>query len=96
MAHHTVVAEIDGKIVGFGDMDPSGYLDRLFVHKDFQRQGVATAICDELEDTSAAPEFTTHASITAKPFFEKRGYAMVKEQQVERGGIRLTNFVMRK
>ena len=30
-AHHTVVAEMDGRIVGFGDMDETGYLDRLYV-----------------------------------------------------------------
>ena len=48
-AHHTVVAWEDGLIVGFGDMDEGGYLDRLFVHKDFQGRGIATAICDALE-----------------------------------------------
>jgi putative acetyltransferase len=37
-----------------------------------------------------------HASITAKPFFQKRGYVVVKGQQVERQGILLTNFVMKK
>ena len=96
LAHHTVVAEQDGIIVGFGDMDETGYLDRLYVHKDYQRTGVATAICDELERSSATAEFITHASITARPFFEKRGYVVIKEQQVERRGVRLTNFVMRK
>ena len=95
-AHHTVVAEMDGKIVGFGDMDETGYLDRLYVHKDYQRRGVAAAICDALEQRSKAAEFTTHASITARPFFEKRGYTVVKVQQVERRGILLTNFVMKK
>ena len=95
-AHHTVVAELDGKIVGFGDMDEIGYLDRLYVHKDYQRRGVATAICNALEQNSNAAEFTTHASITARPFFEKRGYTVVREQQVERRGELLTNFVMRK
>ena len=35
-----------------------------------------------------------HASITAKPFFERRGYKAVKEQQVERKGVLLTNYVM--
>ena len=95
-AHHTVVAEMDGKIVGFGDMDETSYLDRLYVHKDYQRRGVATAICDALEQNAKAAEFTTHASITARPFFEKRGYAVVREQQVERRGELLTNFVMRK
>ena len=38
----------------------------------------------------------THASITAKPFFEKRGYKVVKEQKIERQGIFLTNFLMKK
>ena len=95
-AHHTVVAEMDGKIVGFGDMDEIGYLDRLYVHKDYQRRGVATAICNALEQNSNAAEFTTHASITARPFFEKRGYTVVRERQVERRGELLTNFVMRK
>ena len=95
-AHHTVAAEMDGKIVGFGDMDEAGYLDRLYVHKDYQRRGVATAICNALEQNSNAAEFTTHASITARPFFEKRGYTVVREQQLERRGELLTNFVMRK
>lgn len=96
LAHHTVVAEVSGRIVGFGDMVESGYLDRLYVHKDFQRRGVATAICDALEKYSAATEFTTHASITARPFFEKRGYVVVRKQQVERRGVWFTNFAMRK
>lgn len=95
-AHYTVVAEMDGNIVGFGDMDAWGYLDKLYVHKDYQRRGVATAMCDALEQHSKAPEFTTHASITARPFFERRGYTVVREQQVERRGVLLMNFVMRK
>ena len=83
-----------GQITGFGDMDDTGYLDRLYVHKDFQHRGIATALCDKLERAVRAPRFTTHASITAKPFFERRGYKAVKEQQVERKGVLLTNYVM--
>ena len=30
------------------------------------------------------------------PSFEKRGYVVVKEQQVERWGVWLTNFVMKR
>ena len=96
LAHRTLVAEEAGKILGFGDMDGSGYLDRLYVHKDHQGRGVATALCDALEGDSGAAAFTTHASITARPFFEKRGYAVVQEQQVLRRGVALTNFRMRK
>ena len=96
LAHHTVVAEYGGVLTGFGDMDDTGYLDRLYVHKDYQRQGIATAICDALEAASPVEKFVTHASITAKPFFEQRGYTAVKEQQVERKGVKLTNYVMEK
>lgn len=93
--HYTFVAVDQGMITGFGDIDKTGYLDRLFVHKDYQRKGVATAICDKLEQM-AQGDVVTHASITARPFFEKRGYKVVKEQKVERQGITLTNFVMKK
>ena len=48
-AHKTIIAVKNGEIVGFGDMDETGYLDRLYVHKDYQGQGIASAICDELE-----------------------------------------------
>ena len=95
-AHRTIVATENGGIVGFGDMDGSGYLDRLYVHKDYQGQGIAPAICDELERFVAGKTFTTHASITAKPFFLHRGYCVVRKQKVIRRGIALTNFVMEK
>lgn len=113
----TVPGKTDGSpanalIIGFGDMDDTGYLDRLYVHKDYQGRGVATAICDRLEEefclsrgrllqNSAVQKrkndtFTTHASITARPFFEKRGYTVVKAQQVVRKGISIRNYIMRK
>lgn len=94
--HCTLVAETGGEIAGFGDIHRSGYLDRLYIHKDFQRQGIATALCDRLEGAFPVPGITTHASITARGFFEKRGYRVVKEQQVERRGVLLTNYEMEK
>ena len=98
LRHDTLVARIDGKIVGFADLD-GGYLDRLYVHKEHQRQGVAAALVQALEKLAMARGercMTTHASITARPFFEKQGYRVIREQQVERKGLRLTNFVMEK
>lgn len=93
--HFSLVALDGEKIIGFGDIDDTGYLDRLFVHSDYQGKGVATAICNQLEQ-SVQGNIITHASITAKPFFEKRGYKVVKERQVERKGVLLTNFIMEK
>lgn len=94
--HETVVAVEGERIAGFGDMERSGYLDRLFVHRDYQGQGIATAICDRLEATITTGKIRTQASITAKPFFERRGYKTVKEQQVCRKGIWLKNYIMEK
>lgn len=93
------IAESNHELIGFGDITHEGYLDRLFIHKDFQRLGIATLIVETLENEAikqGIKEITTHASITAKPFFEKMGFAVTKEQQWPILGIKLTNYVMKK
>ncbi|MCM3338479.1 GNAT family N-acetyltransferase [Paenibacillus sp. MER TA 81-3] len=93
------VAECGGDIVGFGDMTTEGYLDRLYVHKDYQGQGVASALVAALErDAGSAGIRMAHtdASLTARPFFEKHGYAVIRTQSVERKGVMLTNIRMEK
>ncbi len=71
LEHKTLVAVEKDMIVGFGDIDRTGYLDRLFVHKDYQRRGIAAALCEKLE--CGFDKITTHASITAKPFLKAVG-----------------------
>lgn len=93
--HFSLVALEGSTIVGFGDIDKTAYLDRLYVHAHHQREGIAAAICDRLEE-AVQGNILVHASITARPFFEKRGYRVIKEQKVERQGVLLTNFVMEK
>lgn len=96
--NYTLVAEQDGLICGFADLALGGYLDRLYVHSDFQRMGVASKLCSLLERRAReqnVKELTVHASITARPFFEKRGYELIKEQRVFRRGVEMTNYVMR-
>lgn len=95
--HYTLVAEREGQLVGFGDLDSTGYLDRLYVHKDFQGRGVATALAEALEGCAwglGAERVTVHASRTARPLFERRGYQVVTAQRVIRRGVELENFVM--
>ncbi|MEG2175365.1 MAG: GNAT family N-acetyltransferase [Oscillibacter sp.] len=97
LEHDTRVAQSGGVICGFADMDADGYLDRLYVAASHQGQGIATALLSALEQHALAAgvtRFSTHASITAKPFFEKRGYQVVRENRVVRGEVTLTNFVM--
>lgn len=99
LSHISFVAEQDQKIVGFAVMDSKGYLDLLFVHYDFQHQGIATALFHSLEDNAIGLDLkamTTEASLTAKPFFEKCGFLVIKKQEKEVRGLILTNFIMKK
>ena len=95
--NNTLIAEINGEIVGFADMDNSGYLDRLYVHKDFHRRGIAAALLNELERCAKETgilSFETYASITARSFFEKQGYTVEAENRIIRDGITLVNYKM--
>ena len=97
LAEHTAFVAMEGEsLAGFGDMDASGYLDRLYVHKDFQRRGIASALCGALEAAVGTERIVTHASITARPFFESRGYRLVRERRVVRHGVPMTNYRMEK
>lgn len=96
-AHDTLIAEIDGTIVGFADMDHTGYLDKVYVHRDFQGIGIASALVSQLEQRAGRAgvvRFETFSSITARPFFEKQGYGVKRENRLVRTGIALTNYQM--
>lgn len=41
---YTLVAEAGGRIVGYGNVEDTGYLDHLFVRWDCQGQGIAAAL----------------------------------------------------
>jgi putative acetyltransferase len=95
----TYVAEDEGKIIGFGELETNGHIDRFYCHKDYQGQGVGSKILAQLELTAKNLEIKklfVEASITAKPFFAKRNFIVIKQQQVERRGEKLINFVMTK
>lgn len=92
LTQKTLVATHDGKLVGFGSITKSGELDLLFVDRNYQRQGIATALCNQLEKGFST--IKTYASVTAKAFFERRGYVVIQSQEVERDGIKLKNYEM--
>jgi putative acetyltransferase len=94
-----LVAEIDNKLAGFGSITHDGYLDFMYVSKNHQSIGIATEIYNELEKFAQANQLdkiSSDVSITAKPFFEKKGFEMIREQQVDINGIKLTNYKMQK
>lgn len=98
-ANITLVAEADGKIVGFDDMSHEGYLDRLYVHKEYQARFIALKIFKALEQKArnlGLEKITTDCSITAKVPAERMGFKVFKEQVVEKRGMKFINYHMEK
>ncbi|WP_342440139.1 GNAT family N-acetyltransferase [Paenibacillus sp. FSL L8-0436] len=96
-SHISYIVQLNDSIIGFADMSPEGYLDKLFTHKDFQGQGIASGLLKVLEAEARSlglVQVTADASITAKSFFEHHGYRSVQMQAVERKGVILHNFKM--
>ncbi|MBD2464487.1 GNAT family N-acetyltransferase [Oscillatoria sp. FACHB-1407] len=95
----TFVADDDGTIAGFGELEANGHVDCFYCHRGYQRRGVGSQIYAAIEEKAIAlglNHLFVEVSITAKPFFQRMGFAIVKEQQVECRGEWLTNFVMEK
>ena len=93
------IAEIDSRIVGFADITHEGYLDRLYVHKDYQARWVALYLFKAIEKAArelGLTKITTDCSITAKVPAERMGFVTIKEQTVMRHGVPLVNYVMEK
>jgi putative acetyltransferase len=97
--HISYVADKNGIVIGFADISQDGYIDYMYVHKDYQRQGVASALLRTLEAAVipfGVQRVWANVSITARPFFEHYGYAAVQSQIVQLGGVYLSNFRMEK
>jgi putative acetyltransferase len=93
----TVVADDDGRVVGFTDVDATGYVDMMYVDPDAGRRGVATALLAwavEEATRAGAVSVRTHASITARPFFEAHGFRVDEVRHPVRNGVTFENFAM--
>lgn len=99
LARNDYVAALNerGEIIGFSSMNAEGYLHSLFVHKDYQQVGVGSLLLSAVERRAweyGAVAITSEVSLTARPFFEKRGYEVMKVQKRRANRLELTNFVM--
>tara|TARA_R100001377_G_scaffold60217_2_gene36447 strand:- start:1821 stop:2279 length:459 start_codon:yes stop_codon:yes gene_type:complete len=89
------VAVLDGEVVGYADIQKDGYIDHFFVSGNFQSKGVGKALMSRLLTRRIdAEKAYSNVSITARPFFEKHGFKVVKENCVLIRGIALSNFTM--
>ena len=95
----TLVAEEGGEVVGFAELERDGHLDMLYLRKDAVGRGVGRRLYRAVEREARCQghaRIFTEASITARPFFERHGFRVLREQTVSRRGVPMTNFAMEK
>ena len=95
----TLVAEEGGEVVGFAELERDGHLDMLYLRNAAMGRGVGQRLYEAAEHAARSwglGRVFTEASVTARPFFERRGFRVVHEQTVAVRGVEMTNFVMEK
>lgn len=94
---YVLLAIYNKTIVAFASLKNGTYLDFFYVHKDFQGMGVASKLYQKMEAAAKAHDTKTLSSdisITAKPFFESRGFVSLREQKNQVRGVELINYKM--
>src|SRR5918998_6470139 len=95
----TLVAEKDDEAIGFAELERDGHLYMLYLRKDAVGRGVGSRLYLAVEQVARKwrlGRIFTEASITARPFFERQGFCVLRERRVLRQGVVLTNFAMEK
>ena len=93
-----VAAQGEG-VLGFAEFEGDGHIDTLYVHHEYQGCGIATRLLETIEAEArrlGLARLYTEASITARPFFERRGFSVVTPQRVEVRGQTFRNYRMEK
>jgi putative acetyltransferase len=100
LANKTWVALKHDEVVGFGNLEHQcTTIGMLYVHKDYQRQGVATLLLQKLESLlidGGIRKAIAEVSLTARPFFERQGYLWVRDNHKLLRGVNFFNFIMEK
>lgn len=93
------IAELDGAIAGYADLQASGYIDQFFVAGAHGGRGVGKALMAHIHQQAASRgigQLFSDVSLAAELFFRKSGFAIQARQQVEVRGAILANARMRK
>lgn len=94
-----LVAEDEEGRAGFLGSSREGYVAMLFTAPRSARRGVASALYRSVEEQwQRSGVALAHAEVSsiARPFFERQGFVVTAEEEVERGGARLRRFLMQK
>ena len=87
------------KVVGFCDHSLDGEFGGLYVHKDYIGKGIGSCLIKTAEDSLKKMGFKKvilKATVTAKDFYKKQGYKVIKKDLHSVNDKKLEIFVMTK
>jgi len=93
------VAELEGQLVGYADLQPNGYIDHFFVSGNHPRKGIGSELMRHLlaeAEAQGIPVLTSDVSRTAQPFYESFGFTVVEHRFPQLRGVVLPNALMRR
>lgn len=96
---HPFVAELDGKLVGYADIQPSGHIDHFFVSGHHPHQGIGSLLMQQILSEAQALKvatMTSEVSLTAQPLFQKFGFQVAERRYPVVRGVMLANALMRR
>lgn len=93
------VVEDGGRLVGYADLQTSGYIDHFYVSGTYARRGVGRLLMETIHARAAELQLGrlfSHVSLTAQPFFQSFGFRIVEAKAAVIGDVSLPNARMEK
>ena len=91
------VADLNGELVGYADVQSNGYIDHFFVSGKHPRRGIGSLLMKRILAEAASigiPLLTSHVSRTAQPFFQRFGFVISERRNPEIRGVVVPNAMM--
>jgi putative acetyltransferase len=97
--YRVYVVETNSTIVGFANFETTGYIDCFYAHHQWQGKGVGSLLIKQIESEAKKQQISLlflEASITAMPFFQAKGFVVVREQERLYQGCKFKQFYLEK
>ena len=95
----TLLAEVEDRIVAFGQLEPDDHLALLYCRGSASRRGFCSQIYRTLETyafSKGVQDILTEASRISRPFFEKHGFLVREVEHAVHRGVQFERFRMTK
>jgi len=94
-----MVAEDNGQIAGFCELQYPGHIDCFYVHCNYQRQGIGKSLMTAIEEEAWRNDYRrlfSDVSVTAYDFFQQMGFRKVRKQERSYQGLKFKLYFMEK